>query len=81
MNIKTSLLYRGSEHGWTANDFYSRAVNQGASILLIKVKDGPCVGGFTLANWRLTEHPIIVSDSSAMIFNLTYFMLYPAIIQ
>jgi hypothetical protein len=46
-NVTTSLKYRGSEHGWTAKDFYSRAKNLGATILLMRLKDGPCIGGFT----------------------------------
>ena len=46
-NVVTTLKYRGSEHGWTAKDFYSKASNITASILLVKLKDGPCIGGFT----------------------------------
>jgi hypothetical protein len=46
-NVATSLHYRGSEHGWMASDFYSLANNLGASILLMRLKDGPCIGGFT----------------------------------
>ena len=43
----TTLEYRGSEHGWMVKDFYSKAANKGATILLMKLKDGPCIGGFT----------------------------------
>jgi hypothetical protein len=46
-NVKTSLKYRASQHGWMAKDFYSRAKNLRATILLIRLKDGPCIGGFT----------------------------------
>jgi hypothetical protein len=45
--LEISLKYRGSEDGWMANDFYSKAANLGPTILLMKLKDGPCIGGFT----------------------------------
>jgi hypothetical protein len=46
-NLFTTLEYRGSDHGWMASDFYSRASNKGATLLLLKIKNGPCIGGFT----------------------------------
>ena len=70
-NLVTTLKYRGSEHGWNANDFYSRAFNKGAKLLLMKIKDGPCIGGFTQAQWMQGQDLISISDSSAIIFNLT----------
>jgi hypothetical protein len=45
--LSTTLKYRASEHGWMAKDFYSRAKDLGATILLIRIKDGPCIGGFS----------------------------------
>ena len=45
--VRTSLEYRGSKDGWGAKDFYSRAKGLGATILLIRIKDGPCIGGFS----------------------------------
>ena len=74
--VEFTLKYRGSEHGWMAKDFYSRAA-KGATIMLMKLKDGPCIGGFTKAQWKSTNDPISISDSSAMIFNLSKFEDYP----
>ena len=54
-----------------AKDFYLKAANQGATILLIRLKNGPCIGGFTFAQWKESNDPINISDESAMIFNLT----------
>ena len=51
-NIATILKYRATDHGWMAKDFYSRAKNLGATIILMRVKDGPCIGGFTQAKWE-----------------------------
>jgi hypothetical protein len=46
--LATILKYRATENGWMAKDFYSRANNLGAAtILLLRLKDGPCIGGFT----------------------------------
>jgi len=47
--FSTNLEYRGSEHGWMAKDFYSKAPKVGASLILLKLKEGPCIGGFTQA--------------------------------
>jgi hypothetical protein len=43
----TTLLFRGSIHGWNANDFHSRCDGKGPTISLFKVKDGDCIGGYT----------------------------------
>ena len=45
--VRTTLEYRGSIHGWRAKDFYSRAKNLGATLLLMRSKEGHCIGGFT----------------------------------
>ena len=45
------LLYRGSEHGWGAEDFHLRCNNKGATISLFKILNGDCIGGFTTAQW------------------------------
>jgi hypothetical protein len=58
-------------------DFYSRAINKGATLLLMKLEDGPCIGGFTQAQWKPTKDPISLSDSTAMIFNLTNYQNFP----
>jgi hypothetical protein len=47
--LVTALLFRGSEHGWWAEDFHSRCDKKGPTISLFKVKDGDCIGGFTKA--------------------------------
>ena len=76
-NIVATLQYRGSEHGWMAADFFSKSAFQSASIILVKMKEGPCIGGFTQASWKTKNQPISIRDSSAMIFNLTNYQNYP----
>ena len=44
-----TLLYRGSRDGWNARDFHSRADGKSPTLSLFKVKDGPCIGGYTEA--------------------------------
>ena len=73
----TALKYRGSIHRWDADDFFPRVSNKGATILLIKLEEGPCIGGFTQASWKKSDNPICISDDSAMIFNLTDNKHYP----
>ncbi len=44
---ETVLEYRGSDHGWKAEDFHKRADNKDWTVSLFKIVDGDCVGGFT----------------------------------
>ncbi len=65
----TYMLYRGSDHGWTAKDFHDRCDNKGPTISLFKVKDGDVIGGYSKAQWSSDgKH---VGDSDAMLFNLS----------
>ena len=69
--LVTTLLYRGSEHGWTAADFHSRCDNKGPTVSLFKVRDGDCIGGYTKAQWSSSDPDgQFVRDSDAMLFNL-----------
>jgi hypothetical protein len=45
------LLYRGTDHGWTADDFLSRIEGRESTLTLLKIKDGDCIGGFTKKKW------------------------------
>jgi hypothetical protein len=47
--VKTTLLYRGSDHGWTFKDFHDRCDKKGPTICLFRVQDGDCIGGYTTA--------------------------------
>jgi hypothetical protein len=37
----------------------------------MRVKQGPCIGGFTMKPWEANESGKWVNDSNAMLFNLT----------
>jgi hypothetical protein len=43
----TDDIYRGSRDGWKAKDFHSKCDDATPTITLMRVKDGPCIGGFT----------------------------------
>ena len=45
--LVTTLLYRGSDHGWEYLDFHKRCDHKWPTISLFKVKDGDCIGGYT----------------------------------
>jgi hypothetical protein len=45
--LVTTLLFRGSKHGWTQEDFHSSCDEKGPTISLFKIKDGDIIGGFT----------------------------------
>jgi hypothetical protein len=44
-----TLIYRGSRDGWGYKDFHSRSDGKSPTISLFKVKNGPCIGGYTEA--------------------------------
>ncbi len=45
----TTMIYKASDHGFTAKEFHQRCDGKGPTITIIKVKDGPYIGGFTNA--------------------------------
>ena len=47
----TFLKYRGSDHGWNAENFHELCDNIGPTITLLKLEDDSCIGGFTTAKW------------------------------
>ena len=48
--FKTTMVYRGSIHGFKAKDFHDQCDRKGPTISLFKVKEnGDCIGGFTEA--------------------------------
>jgi hypothetical protein len=47
--FNTTLLYKASEHGFTAKEFHNRCDGKGPTISIFKVLDGPFIGGFTNA--------------------------------
>jgi hypothetical protein len=44
-----TLLYRGSRDGWKHADFHFQSDGKSPTISLFKVKNGPCIGGYTEA--------------------------------
>jgi hypothetical protein len=74
--LVTSLLFRGSDHGWTAKAFHLKCDHKSSLICLYKVKKGDCIGGFTSSHWDSTTKP--VDDRDAMLFNLTSCRHFPS---
>lgn len=66
----TTLLFRGSIHGWTGKDFHSRSDFKNPTVSLFKVLDGDCMGGYTNIQWQKSAGSY-VPDSEAMLFNLS----------
>ncbi len=59
-NKSTTLLYNGSAHGWTGDDFHARCDDKGPTISLFKISyGGDCIGGYTSTSWKLfTKSPL-----------------------
>jgi hypothetical protein len=76
--LVTELLFRGSIHGWTPQDFHSRCDHKGPTICLFKIKDGDCIGGFTNAQWSSPNQHKYEGDQDAMLFNLSFCRHFPS---
>jgi hypothetical protein len=42
-----TLHYRGSTDGWMSQDFHNLCDDKGATLTLLQIEDGDCIGGFT----------------------------------
>ena len=45
--IDVQMIYNAREDGWKAKDFHKKCDRKGPTVSITKVKDGPCIGGFT----------------------------------
>ena len=45
------LLYRGTSHGWTADNIHNRIDNAGPTVTLVKTNKNKIFGGYTTASW------------------------------
>ncbi len=53
-------------------DFHRMSDGKGPTVTLFKIMDNnQCVGGFTSAQWASLESADFISDSTAMLFNLS----------
>merc|ERR1712096_4427 len=50
-----ALIYRGSEHGWCANDFHRICDGKGPSVVVIRTDCGNILGGYASKSW--TSNP------------------------
>ncbi len=55
---KWELIYRASEHGYTAESFHECCDNKGPTLIIIKSIEGWIFGGYTTRSWKVV-HPDI----------------------
>jgi uncharacterized protein YgfB (UPF0149 family) len=65
-----ACIYRGSRDGWNIEAFRSRVFGQGANLILVKMKQGGIVGGFTTKSWGPSFPSRYTVDNAAFIFNI-----------
>jgi hypothetical protein len=65
---KWNLLYRASEHGFSADDFHSKCDNHANTLTVIKTTNGNIFGGYTEQLWNHTIG--YKTDKNAFIFSL-----------
>lgn len=74
---KARRIYRGSEHGFSANDFHTICDRKGATITIIRTSSNKIFGGFTQASWVATGG--FKSDSTAFLFSVDLEQRYPVV--
>lgn len=73
-NIRANLIYRASEHGWTAGDFHSKSDEYGPTLVLVQANNRK-FGGYTSRSWDQTGEN--GSDPTAFIFSIDNRQKYP----
>ncbi len=51
-DYKWNLIYRTSEHGYTAQSFHEYCDNKGPTLIVIKSSGGWIFGGYTTQSWN-----------------------------
>ena len=55
-DYKWKLLYRASEHDYTAKSFHEYCDNKGPTLVVIKSSGGWIFGGYTTKSWKVVHH-------------------------
>ena len=53
---KWTLIYRASEHGYTAKSFHEYCDDKGPTLIVIKSSGGWIFGGYTTQSWEVTYY-------------------------
>ena len=67
--IKTELLYRKTDNGDSCDTFHQLCDNKGATLILIKGKEGFIIGGYTPLSWD--NNSGWKKDNDTFLFSLT----------
>jgi hypothetical protein len=70
VETKWNLLYRASEHGFTAQDFHSKCDNHANTLAIIKSTNGNIFGGYTQQLWTIIDGGGFKEDKNAFLFSL-----------
>ena len=71
------LLYRGSRDGLTGEAFHRLCDDQGATLTVVRSKDGYVFGGYASVSWK-SSNGTYSADASAFMFTLTNPVNQPA---
>ncbi len=55
-NCKWKLIYRSSEHDYTARSFHEYCDNKRPTLIIIKSSEGWIFGGYTTQSWKYTDY-------------------------
>ena len=66
---KWELIYRASEHGYTAESFHEYCDDKGPTLIIIKSIEGWILGGYTTQSWKAVNPNIYGSIYYDMIYS------------
>jgi hypothetical protein len=69
-NQKWQLLYRGSEHGFSADNFRAHCGDHAGTLTVVKSTNGNIFGGYTDQTWAIVKNYEFKADANAFLFSL-----------
>lgn len=67
--VVTELLFRATKDGFTAQSFHTKCNDKGATITLVKAKNGGVFGAYATVAWTSSGNYAV--DANAFLFHVT----------
>ena len=73
------LLFRASDHKWSAKEFHNRCNNKGPTVTIVKSSVGRLSGGFAKTSWQSKKEGY-QDDPHAFLFSIDSELTFPCIV-
>lgn len=65
-----SIIFHSVTHGCNSAEFHRRCDGKGPTLILVRLRDGLIIGGFTKVAWKSTQSDTYLHDPSAFLFSI-----------